>query len=47
MLCNHPNEREKMGKRARELYLNKYDKTIAMKKYEDLFLEILKNDLSK
>ena len=41
ILCNDPAECEEMGKRAKQLYLEQYDKNIAMKKYEDIFSEII------
>ena len=46
-LCNNPDECEKMGERAKQLYLNRYNKSIAMKKYEDLFSEIIGVQSSK
>ena len=40
--CEQPQECENMGKRARTLYLEKYDKPIAMRKYEKLILETVR-----
>lgn len=44
MLYDNPDERKKMGERARALYLAKYDKPVAMKKYEDVIFELTRGE---
>ncbi len=43
-LCESKDECESMGQRARALYLEKYDKPVAMKKYEDLIFGTLRGE---